>query len=192
MNCKLPRVILETNELYRCLSIWVMACIKHERFDCTPYCQDACKWLRLPSSVTQHHFSEPSNAIFYHGSWSSMMWRSVGTVPTFRRNVNTKLHGVTSQESVILIPPWACHICIQRHYYVWQFAPRFTQIFSHDGRQHIVRHYSILPWDGIHVFSSMYCSEYQVFTHRCWKCFPSARRRVEYRRSVVLCISDFH
>jgi len=65
------------------------------------------------------------------------MWRRVGTGPTFRRIVNTKLRGVTSQETTILIPSWACRVCIQRHHYVRQLAPRVTYTFSHDGRQHI-------------------------------------------------------
>jgi hypothetical protein len=42
----------------------------------------------------------------------------MGTAPTFHRNVNTKLRGVTSQETMILITPCACHVGIQRHYYV--------------------------------------------------------------------------
>ena len=181
MNCKLPRVILETNELYRRLSLWVTACIKHERFDLDSILPGhmqmtsitiVCNTASLLRTCKTQYFIVDDVLCF------------VCTVPTFRRNVNTKLRGVTSQESMILISPWACRVCVQRHFYVWQLSPRFTQTFSHDGRQHVVHRYSSLPWVGINVFSSVCCSEYQVFSHRCWKCFPSARRRVEYQSNV--------
>ena len=190
MNYKLPKVIVETNELYHHLSLWAIACIKNEQFDLDSslpehmqmtsisiFCNTAsllrtCKrhilsWIMIVYDVTPCRYcTNVSQERKYQSTWSHIpIDRDLGTAVGMSR-----LYTAT-----LLIPDNSHHASLR-------------PFFSHCGRQHIVRRYSSLPWVGIHVFSSVYCSEYLVFTHWCWKCFPSARRRVEYRRNVVLVV----
>jgi hypothetical protein len=197
MNCKLPRVILETNELYHRLSLWVTACIIPERFDSTPYCYDTCKWLRLPSSVTQQYFSDSANAILDHGSRSSMMWRHVGTVhqhfvgtwiPNYvvsnpKRPWSWYRRGhVTSLYSDIIMSDSSHHASLTP----FPMTPLFQLAMSRDPRVQ----FSVLQWiwsflNWFFLFFIFFLIPPPQITHRCWKCFPSARRRVEYRRNIL-------